>query len=71
MEVQIPLETARIWLGVHYDPEFDVYEIEFGGVSLFVQVFEDRGYATVVSFKAFSVDALTECCDYFHVVAAY
>jgi hypothetical protein len=71
MEIQIPLETALLWLGGSYDPEFDIYQIEFGGTVLHMQVFEDRGYATVICTKRFSVEALTECCEYMEVVAAY
>lgn len=30
MEVQISLETALLWIGDHYDSEFNIYQFEFG-----------------------------------------
>jgi hypothetical protein len=71
MEAQIPLETALLWIGDHYDPEFDIYQFEFGGAMIQVQLFEKGGYAKVLSTKLFSVDSLTECCEYFQLIGVY
>jgi hypothetical protein len=71
MEVQIPLETAMSWIGGQYDPEFDIYQFEFGADMIQVQLFEEGGYAKVLATKEFSVEVLTECSDYFSLIGIY
>jgi len=71
VELKVPLQVALTWLGTDYSPEYNVYQVEVAGNILHIQIFRDRGYATVVSTYNFSLKLIEELRDYFHVVAKY
>jgi len=69
MEIQIPLQVALEWIGSEFTSDCDVYQFEFGGAMLQIQLFES--HAEVLSTKDFSVEALHECHDHFRLIGVY
>jgi len=69
MEIKVPLQIALNWLGDHYNPEYDVYQISVCGEIIHIQLFGE--YATILSTYNFSFKLLTELVDYMKVVAAF
>jgi len=71
MEVRVPLNIVLGWIGEAYTPGYDTYQIDFCGTILHIQLYEDGGYASVISTRNFSIDDLNESSYCMEVIGVY
>jgi len=69
MEIKVPLEIVLSWLGDSYKPNRTVYQIDFCGSILDVELFED--YAQIQCIHSFSINTLMELSDHMDVVGLH
>jgi hypothetical protein len=69
MEITVPLDIAMKWIGTAYSSNCSIYQFEF--VDQFIQITLHEDHANVIATKNYSVEALTECVDYFTLIGNY